>query len=76
MVDSVTRPARIRLPSVETMHLTLDIDLDSLPADHAAETGRILRYWAGAMKQLDLTQPFEHELSDSDYKVVGAIRLG
>jgi hypothetical protein len=57
------------------MHLTLDIDLDALTGDHASETGRILRYWGGAMKQLDLTQPFEYELSDSDYKGVGAIRL-
>ena len=37
--------------------MTLDIDLDALSGDHATEIGRILRYWGGAMKQLDLTQP-------------------
>ena len=58
------------------MHLTFDIDLDALTGDHAAELGRILRYWGGSMKQLDVTQPFEYELSDSEYKNVGVIRLG
>jgi hypothetical protein len=58
------------------MHLTLDIDLDALTGDHATEIGRILRYWGGAMKQLDLTRPLEHELSDSEYKNVGVLRLG
>jgi hypothetical protein len=58
------------------MRLTFDIDLDALTGDHAVELGRILRYWAGAMKQLDLTQPAEHELSDSEYKIVGVLKLG
>jgi hypothetical protein len=57
------------------MHMTLDIDLDALTGDHATEIGRILRYWGGAMKQLDVTQPMEHELSDSEYKIVGVLRL-
>jgi hypothetical protein len=57
------------------MHMTLDIDLDALTGDHAFELGRILRYWGGAMKQLDVTQPMEHELSDSEYKIVGTLRL-
>ncbi len=60
---------------VRGMHLTLDIDLDTLTGDHAFELGRILRYWGGAMKQLDVTQPMEHELSDSEYKIVGTLRL-
>lgn len=58
------------------MRLTLDIDLDLLTADHATEVGRILRYWGGAMKQLDLTQPLEYELSDSEYRTVGMLKLG
>jgi hypothetical protein len=57
------------------MHMTLDIDLDALTGDHATEIGRILRYWGGAMKQLDVSQPMEHELSDSEYKIVGVLRL-
>lgn len=55
--------------------MTLDIDMDALTGDHATEVGRILRYWGGAMKQLDLTQPMEHQLSDSEYKIVGVLRL-
>jgi len=47
-----------------------------LTGDHATEIGRILRYWGGSMKQLDVTTPFEHELSDSGYKNVGVIKLG
>jgi hypothetical protein len=57
------------------MHMTLDIDMHALTGDPATEVGRILRYWGGAMKQLDLTQPMEHELSDSEYKVVGMLKL-
>lgn len=57
------------------MHLTLEIELDSLTGDPATEIGRILRYWGGAMTQLDLTAPLEHELSDSEYKNVGTIKL-
>jgi hypothetical protein len=57
------------------MHMTLDIDLDALTGDHATELGRILRYWGGAMKQLDLTQPSRHDLSDSEYRVVGVLTL-
>ena len=55
--------------------MTLDIDMDALTGDPATEVGRILRYWGGAMKQLDLTQPMEHELSDSEYKIVGVLKL-
>ena len=58
------------------MRLTLDIDLDLLTGDHATEVGRILRYWGGAMKQLDLTQPLQYELSDSEYRNVGMLKLG
>lgn len=57
------------------MHLTLDIDLDELTGDPATELGRILRYWGGAMPQLDLTAPLQHDLADSEYKTVGVIRL-
>lgn len=56
------------------MKLTLTIDLDELSGDTAAEVGRILRYWGGAAKQLDWTQPMEQALSDSEYKEVGLLR--
>lgn len=58
------------------MHLTLDIDLDAVTGDPADEAGRILRYWGGAMKQLDLTTPAEFALADSAYATVGVLKLG
>jgi hypothetical protein len=58
------------------MHLTLDIDLDAITGDPADEAGRILRYWGGAMKQLDLTTAVELPLSDSAYATVGVLKLG
>jgi hypothetical protein len=58
------------------MHLTLDIDLDAVTGDPADEAGRILRYWGGAMKQLDLTASAEYPLADSAYATVGVLKLG
>ena len=56
------------------MELRISIDLDALPDDTAAaEVGRILRYWAGAMPQLDLDGPAEHELMDRDGAPVGTL---
>lgn len=57
------------------MRLTLEIDLDSLGSDAAAEAGRILRYWAGAMGQMDLSQPVQQPLMDSTYQRVGSIAV-
>ena len=56
------------------MRLTLDIDLDAL-GDPAGEAGRILRYWAGALDQLDLAEPVSHELRDSGSSAVGTITV-
>lgn len=58
------------------MRLTLDLDLDALGDDAAMEAGRILRYWAGAMDQMDLRQPAHHDLMDSSYQAVGTIAVG
>lgn len=57
------------------MRLVIDLDLDLLPNDQGKEAGRILRYWAGALPQMDLTQATEHPLMDTDYNPVGSIRL-
>jgi hypothetical protein len=57
------------------MRLVIDIDLDKLPNDQAKEAARILRYWAGALPQLELDQAAEHTLMDSDYQPVGSLRL-
>ena len=36
---------------------------------------RILGFWAAWLPKMDLTQPAEHELQDSDYRAVGMLRL-
>ena len=53
----------------------LTVDLDRLSGDPAQELGRILRYWAGAAKQLDLTTPQEQAIYDTSYAEVGAWRI-
>lgn len=57
------------------MRLLIDVDLDKLPNDQSTEVARILRYWAGALPQMDLTQAVEHGLMDSDYQAVGTLQL-
>jgi hypothetical protein len=61
------------------MRFVLEVDLDAgklAGEDRAAELGRILRYWAGAMKQMPPLAPGDRQdLSDSDYTVVGAWRI-
>ena len=57
------------------MRLVMDLDLDRLPNDQAKEAIRILRYWAGWLPQMDLTQPTEQALMDSDYQAVGTLHL-
>ncbi|KQS00667.1 hypothetical protein ASG12_07325 [Williamsia sp. Leaf354] len=63
---------RLRL---RDMRLILDVDLDALDGDAAAEVGRILRYWAGAAAQLPLDQAVSHDLMDSQYRAVGTFRI-
>lgn len=57
------------------MRLVIDLDLDLLQNDQGAEAGRILRYWAGALLQMDLTNGGEQPLMDSNYRTVGSLRL-
>lgn len=57
------------------MRLLIDLDLDKLPNDQRTEAARILRYWAGALPQMDVTHPAEHPLMDSDYQNVGTLQL-
>ena len=57
------------------MRLVIDLNLDKLPNDQAKEAVRILRYWTGWLPQMDLTQPTEQALMDSDYRAVGTLRL-
>ena len=56
------------------MRFVLEVDLDAgalAGENRAAELGRILRYWGGAMKQVPLEMGERQDVSDSDYVVVG-----
>jgi hypothetical protein len=57
------------------MKLTIEIDIDQLPDPKGQELGRILRYWGGAAKQLDLSAPLDQPLLDSSYQPVGVLRI-
>jgi hypothetical protein len=51
----------------------LEVDLDGMIADGAAgkELGRILRYWAGAVQQIELKPGQGTAIYDSAYREVG-----
>jgi hypothetical protein len=55
--------------------LTIEIDLGQLPDPKGQELGRILRYWGGAAKELDLSGQLEQTLRDSAYQPVGVLRI-
>jgi hypothetical protein len=60
------------------MRFVLEVDLEAgvLAGDaRAAELGRILRYWGGAMKQVELAPGSTQALYDSGYTEVGAWRV-
>ena len=60
------------------MRFVLEVDLNAgaLAGEHrAAELGRILRYWGGAMKQVPLDAGTGQDLYDSDYTPVGSWRV-
>jgi hypothetical protein len=58
-----------------TMWLVIDMDLGLLPNDPGAELRRTLGFWTAWLPKMDLTQPVEHELLDSNDQVVGRLRL-
>jgi len=57
------------------MRFIMEVDLDAVTGDPAAELGRILRYWGGNTKHLDLTAPLRMAVSDTEYKEVGELRV-
>jgi hypothetical protein len=57
------------------MRLVIDLDLDLLPNDPANEVRRILGFWTAWLPKMDLTRPTEQGLHDSNYQVVGMLRL-
>jgi hypothetical protein len=70
-------PSRGDLPEGNTgaMRLVIDLDPGLLPNDPGAELRRTLGFWTSWLPKMDLTQPLEHELRDSNYRVVGKLRL-
>lgn len=59
----------------KAMRLVIDLDLERLPNDPAQEVRRILGFWTAWLPKMDLTQPTEQELHDSEYQAVGTLRL-
>ena len=57
------------------MRLVIDLDLERLPNDRAKEVRRILGFWTAWLPKMDLTQPTEQELHDSNHRSVGMLRL-
>ena len=53
------------------MKFTLEVDMDRLEGDAGKELGRILRYWGGAMNQVELEAGANQALYDSGYREVG-----
>jgi hypothetical protein len=55
------------------MRFMLEVDLTAMAdGKEPDELARILRYWAGAVKQVSLTPGKTQALYDSDYNEVGA----
>jgi hypothetical protein len=59
----------------KAMRLVINVDLELLPNDPAREVRRILGFWTAWLPKMDLTQPIEQELHDSNYQAVGMLRL-
>lgn len=57
------------------MHFRIDIDVDALSGEPRAEIARILRYWAGALPQMELATGLEQQLMDSEYSSVGSLQV-
>ncbi len=53
------------------MKFILEVDMTQLTGDPGTELGRILRYWGGAMKDIELTDGATQALYDSEYQRVG-----
>lgn len=70
-------PSRGDLPGENpgALRLVIDLNLGLLPKDPGAELRRTLGFWTAWLPKMDLTQPVEHELHDSNYQVVGKLRL-
>jgi hypothetical protein len=53
------------------MKFILEVDMDKIEGQMDKELGRILRYWAGAMPQMELKPGAGTAIYDSAYHEVG-----
>jgi hypothetical protein len=53
------------------MRFVLEVDMDGFDDNAGKELGRILRYWGGAMTQVELTDGATQAIYDSEYREVG-----
>ena len=53
------------------MKFVLEVDMDGFGDDAGKELGRILRYWGGAMTQVELVDGAGQAIYDSEYREVG-----
>jgi hypothetical protein len=56
---------------VDGVKFILEVDMERLEGDAGKELGRILRYWGGAMTQIELGAGATQALYDSGYREVG-----
>jgi hypothetical protein len=64
-------PRRRDRADSESVRFVLTVDLDRIAGTPADELSRILRYWGGAAKKLDVSQPQKQAIYDSAYAEVG-----
>lgn len=57
------------------MKFILEVELGDFGDDVGKELGRILRYWGGAMRQVELTDGTSQAIYDSAYREVGQWRV-
>jgi hypothetical protein len=60
------------------MRFVLEVELEAgalAGENRAAELGRILRYWGGSMKQVELSPGARQDVYDSGYAPVGSWRI-
>jgi hypothetical protein len=53
----------------------LEVEMDGFGDQAGKELGRILRYWGGAMKDVELNPGAGSAIYDSEYREVGRWRI-
>lgn len=58
----------------ENMKFVFEVDMvtDAVKQDPEAEISRMLRYWAGNIKNYPMEQGAEEDIYDSEFKVAGS----